>query len=636
MSDSRRILIIASIAYLSLFLVGAIEFVSKAAPGRAGISGDFYEVTAIVGIVYGILGAIGSVIIALFLLYLRRKGSRIRIDLSLFLLWALVAFVYTGYAINTEWLHGIPMNDPLSMIVTSLLLVACLAVFYILHRLLTPTILTSVFGKTTLGTIVFVLLFAHAGACAGELPSTTAADERGIASDLNLLLITVDTLRPDHLGCYGHEGIRTPVIDGLATSGILFENACSSIPITLPSHASIMTGLYPPTHGIRFNGAFALADSIVTLAEVLQDDGYSTAAVVASYALDSEFGLDQGFSSYDDSYPSGNILKFKYPELWPSLARLLLSRVLASVLPLDLFFSEPQRRANKVTGAGLNWLENHSGDRFFLWLHYFDPHSPYDPPENEGPGLPDTSVPDNSLVSRAPPYRYWWGELESLEEIYRLYDGEIEYSDRWIGRIVDELERVGIREKTLIVFAADHGESLWEHGLAGHGYSVYDSELKVPLIISLPGVLPAGSRVDKQVELIDLFPTILDILGVPRPQLLQGRNIVNMTDQEDPDGGRVAYSETLWPQKPQDRKKGLRTAGWKYVADPSGGHVALYHLTTDPHELHDLHEQEPDITRRFAEEMTEISSRLGDTNGDSLPEMNEDVKARLRALGYVR
>lgn len=471
----------------------------------------------------------------------------------------------------------------------------------------------------------------------------------------NLLLITVDTLRPDHLSCYGHEGIRTPTIDALAREGVLFSDAVTSIPITLPSHASILTGLYPPTHGIRFNGAYALDDSISTLAEVLGNQGYTSGAIVGSYALDSEFGLDQGFMTYNDSYPMGNILKYKYPELWPTLSRLLLAQVLAKLLPLDILFSEPQRRAEEVTDAALEWLGRHGRQRFFLWLHYFDPHTPYDPPPDPDQGPPRTSIPDRSLVTVAPPYRYWWGELGRIEDVYSRYDGEIEYTDRWLEQVIAQIDRLGVKERTLIVFTADHGECLWEHGQSGHGYSVYDAELKVPLIMSLPGMLPGGVRINSPVELIDLFPTILDLLQIPVPGSIQGKSLLDLIRGKGIDhqvagnrakippaiGGeahevhRLAYSETLWPPAPGDRLKGLRTPEWKFIMSLAGENRLLYHLPSDPHELRDVSGENPELVKAFEGGLSEISRRIGDEGG-LLPEMEEEVEARLKALGYVR
>ncbi len=634
MPSRKKTARVVILSFLSLFLVGAVEFLLIADPVSRRVSDNFLEVTLIVGAVYGILGVVGALILLVGMSLLRRFGIKAPFEYAPFLLWSIVAFAFAGYEVNTTWLHGIPMTHPLSLIVTLLLFIFLQAVFYFAYRFMKPNVLRAIFGIA--GLSIFAL-FPNVAVQDMEAEERAPLDPFAARreTEINFLLVTIDTLRPDHLGCYGHEGIRTPTIDELARGGVLFENALTSIPITLPSHASIMTGLYPPTHGIRYNGAFALADSILTLAEVLQMEGYTTGAVVGSYALDSRFGLDQGFQYYNDAYPLGNRLKFIYPELWPSLTRLLLSQVLVRFLPVDLIVSEPQRRADKVTVAALDWLEEHGGEKFFLWVHYFDPHTPYDPPPVKELGRPETSIPDPTLVTRPPPYRYWWGELDRLEEVYLRYDAEIEYTDHWLGRLIDELETQSIRERTLTVITADHGECLWEHDLPGHGYSVFEPELRVPLIVSLPGTVPPHTRIETPVELVDLFPSALEILDIAMPGNVQGRSLLTHINGDSAIEERSAYSETLWPSDPVDRVKGIRTPEWKYIASFTGGPGLLFHLPTDPNELRNLAEEKPDLAGIFDARLVEMSDRLGDAGG-MLPEMDEDVKARLRALGYIR
>jgi arylsulfatase A-like enzyme len=635
-SSWRGIPRVALAGFLSLFMIGAIEFLLKVDFSEAVPFSDLIQVTLIVGIGYGLLGALGSILIgSVFILKIRRPGG-LQADYPLFLLWALVAFSYIGYAVNTGWLRGVPISDPLSIAVSLLILALCIGLFTLLHRIAGPRVHRILSGGYMAGILILALLSpCHAPAArATTLPSAAGTGDNE-TTGWNVLLITVDTLRPDHLGCYGHRGIRTPTIDSIAREGARFEDVLTSVPITLPSHASIMTGLYPPSHGIRFNGAYSLPDSIVTMAELLRDAGYTTGAVVGSYALDSIFGLDQGFETYNDNYPAGNVLKFKYPKLWPSLSRLLVTRIMARLLPMNFFFSEPQRRADQVTEAALDWLHKHSRERFFLWIHYFDPHTPYDPPTIPELGTPRTSVPDRTLITHKPPYRYWWGEVESLDEVYRRYDGEIEFTDYWLKRVMEELDRQGIRNHTLIVFTADHGECLWEHDLPGHGDSIFDSELRVPLIISLPAVLPTGLRIDQQVELVDILPTILDILGLPIPQQVQGISLKGLMDGKEAPGSRPAYCETLWPRDPGKRRKGIREGGWKYITGLSGDPQYLYNLADDPHELRDLSVERPDLVEAFNAQLESISGRMGGQEGPP-PEMDETVKARLKALGYVR
>ena len=273
------------------------------------------------------------------------------------------------------------------------------------------------------------------------------------------------------------------------------------------------------------------------------------------------------------------------------------------------------------------------GVRFFLWLHYSDPHPPYDAPGARH--LDATRVPDPGRISRGRPYRYGWGEIDSLEEIYARYDAEIEYTDRWLGEVMAALDRTGMRERTLIVLTADNGECLWEHGLPGHGDSVFESEIRVPLIVLGPAGLPRGLRIERPVETVDIFPTVLDLLEIAPGGAVQGRSLLGLIQGEPGPESRAAFCETLWPPTPEARRKGIRAGGWKYVTDPAGSPGALYDLASDPHELRDVAAKRPGIAEALAVRLEALRTRLGDTSGE-LPEMSDEVKARLKALGYVR
>ena len=268
----------------------------------------------------------------------------------------------------------------------------------------------------------------------------------------NVLLVTFDTTRADHIGCYGNERIQTPTLDGLAKDGVRFARALSAVPITEPSHSTIITGRYPIAHGVRDNGLFVLGDDQLTLAEILKSHGYDTAAAIGAYPLLSRFGLNQGFDLYDDHLTG-------IYEDW---------RGERTVPKQELFFDE--RRAAQVNEAILPWLEEHAktgdGKPFFAWVHYFDAHQPFDP---------------------APPY----------DQLYAddLYDGEIAYADSRLGFLLDRLKQLGELDRTLVVMTADHGEGLGEHDELTHAILAYDSTLHVPLIIRPPGRLsPARDR----------------------------------------------------------------------------------------------------------------------------------------------
>ncbi|MFH1038013.1 MAG: sulfatase, partial [PVC group bacterium] len=286
----------------------------------------------------------------------------------------------------------------------------------------------------------------------------------------NLLLITMDTTRADRLGCYGYPGARTPALDDLAGSGITFHRFFSNVPLTLPSHATIMTGLYPPEHGCRVNGGCRLGDDIQTLAEVFSAHGYRTGAFVAAFVLDRKFGLDRGFDVYDDY----------------------------DVPAADDIYDESAmyryRRADRVADAVLKWLDEHSGEPFFCWVHFFDPHRPY-------------------YFSPAPG-----------EGLSGAYDREIAFMDSQIGRLTGFLRDRGLRGRTVIIALGDHGEGLGDHGEEEHGLLLYNPVMRVPLLISDPFPGGPGKNIDALLSTVDLFPTILDIFGWEIPEGISGRS----------------------------------------------------------------------------------------------------------------
>lgn len=292
---------------------------------------------------------------------------------------------------------------------------------------------------------------------------------------MNVLLVTFDTTRADRLGCYGYSEPTSPNIDELAAAGALFTDAICTNPITLPSHTSIMTGTYPIFHGVRDNSTFVVRDSVVTLAEVFAREGYQTAAITASFVLDSRFNLDQGFADYNDRVAEG----------W--------SKDEIEIRAANAFgFAE--RKANLVTTAAIDWLRKPRSKPFFLWLHYFDPHQPVNPPE-----------PHHSRFSEP-------------------YAGEIAYMDEQFGHVLTELKSRGEFEHTLIVLVADHGEGQMDHSEPTHSLLIFDSTMRVPLIFHMPGA-PAGLVLDELASGIDVMPTILDLLELEIPADVQGYSL---------------------------------------------------------------------------------------------------------------
>lgn len=406
----------------------------------------------------------------------------------------------------------------------------------------------------------------------------------GTFPEMNVLLFTLDTTRADHLGCYGYPNIRTPNIDGLAAEGVLFRNATAQAPLTLVSHSSIFTGTYPFVHGVRDNGGFYLGPEKITLAELLKQKGWATSAFVGAFVLDSRWGLNQGFDHYYDNF---DFAKYK---------RIGLDSV--------------QREGGEVVKAFFDWFKTNGDRRFFSWIHFFDPHTPHMPPE-----------PYKSEYSGQP-----WG----------LYDGEIAYVDSLIGKVLKSLREKGILDKTIIVVAADHGESLGEHGESSHAFFVYDATVSVPLILKLPDSNSKAKIIDVQVENVDIMPTLLDLLGIAVPKEVQGRSLAPLLAGSRAGDDRMAYSESYYPRYHYgwSELKSLRTASYQYIQAPR---PELYDLVRDPMEMTNIFEQNSSLAERFIQEMKRIQER-SPNQGDASKapqQLDNDTMEKLKALGYV-
>jgi arylsulfatase A-like enzyme len=389
-----------------------------------------------------------------------------------------------------------------------------------------------------------------------------------------VVLVSIDTLRADHLGSYGAAFAHTPRLDALAAGGVRFATAIAPVPLTLPSHTTLLTGLDPPEHGVRHNGVFRLAEDVPTLAERLREAGFATAAFVAAYVLDRQFGLARGFDSYDDR-----------------TSRAKFGRGI-------LGFAE--RPADQVVDAALEWLGSAPG-RFFLWVHLYDPHADYRPP----PGFASAFA-------------------------GRPYDGEIAFVDAQLGRLLAALEERFPDGRTLVVVTADHGESLGEHGEATHSHLVYDATQHVPLLLNGAG-LPPGRVVDGVVALRDVAPTILELASAPPLPGKTGRSLVAAARGRTLEP-RSAHVETLatqldWGWSPL---LGVRTDGFKYIRAPR---PELYDLAADPGETRNLVADEPE---RSAALDAELDARLASARpvAPNL-DLGDEGRERLEALGYV-
>lgn len=400
----------------------------------------------------------------------------------------------------------------------------------------------------------------------------------------NVILITMDTTRADHLACYGYPDVRTPNLDSLARRGVLFEQAATNTPLTLPAHCSIMTGMYPTYHGVRINGNTALNEEQTTIAEVLSARGYQCGAFIGAFVLDGRWGLRQGFQHYDDQF---DLKKYKHIDL-----------------------GAVQRPGNEVMDIALDWLEEQKSAPFFAWIHLYDPHTPYEPPE---------------------PYGSEYGPRSR----YGLYDGEIAFMDEQIGRCLSWLENNGLNERTILILVGDHGEGLGSHGEGTHGYFIYDYAIHVPLIIVTPFEGLQGARVSSQVRIIDIFPTLMELAKVILPAETQGHSLLPLMFRPQKEEDGFAYAESMSPnlQFGWSSIHSLRSTQYKYIDTPK---AELYDLTQDPNEQANLLKKYPDIAR----EMKMTLNRLMEETGRGAPtpqaaNLDKETIERLSALGYV-
>jgi len=394
---------------------------------------------------------------------------------------------------------------------------------------------------------------------------------------LNVLLVTLDTTRADRLGCYGYAGARTPRLDRLAAEGVRFEHAFADAPITLPSHASLLTGLHPFEHGVRNNGNFTLPDRFETLATVLGRRGYRTAAFVSAFVLDRRYGLARGFETYDDRTDPG----------------------------AGGGGAEAERRGDRTALACNRWLDAHAGGGkkapFFVWLHLYDPHEPYRPP----PPLTDAFA-------------------------GRPYDGEIAFADTAVGSVLDRLGQLGLLDRSVVAVVADHGESLGDHGEETHSMFLYESAIRVPLILWRPGLLPTRI-VASPVRTVDVAPTILDLLGAPPLAAPRARSLRGTIEGRD-EAAPPAYAETWVPKLYMNGAalRALRTERFKLIEAPR---PELYDLARDPGETDNRIEADPETAGRLRAELQRLSG-AGDT-AMSVGPVDGEAAEKLRALGYL-
>lgn len=457
----------------------------------------------------------------------------------------------------------------------------------------------------------------------------------------NVLLITMDTLRADRLNCYGNERIRTPHIDALAERGVLFERAYASVPITLPSHTTIMTGLYPHQHGVRDNGVYRLDPSLVTLAETLRDAGYETAAFVSAFVLDRRFRIDQGFDHFDDEM----VAPLRTDQLVTGAADLPehSQRWIAT-------WQQPyQRRADETVRRALDWLAGRrDGDRpCFLWVHLFDPHSPYQPPspwdtcyDAAYAGTMDGTTATFAEKAAVSPGLF---RAEDIGNMIARYDGEVSYADEQIGRLIAAWPD---DDHSLVVFTSDHGEAFGEHRTFWeHMGEIYQENVHVPLILVGAEGVPPGSRRDDLVGSVDILPTVLDVVGLPSPDGLPGRSLLDAARKRGPGEGIYTETRCAISAIPTDLcYRGVRTPEWSLIIQIEKPKtlraVALFDPSADAAELVNRFATSQPAGERSLSLLEALMEMGRDDDADpaSFWAMDDDAERQdpLRSLGYVR
>lgn len=513
-----------------------------------------------------------------------------------------------GYWLNrSSWFPAFASSQ--GMIGNALWMLVCLGLAVAIYKIFVHSV--GQFPELRLGVVAnlyspklfFALAFGHVLLIAG----TAYWNSRNVPTGPNVVLITVDTLRADHLGCYGYDKNTSPTIDRLAREGVKFEYVFAQRGLTWPSLTSIMTSMYPKTHGVESN-EMHLAPAFLTMPEILKDAGYKTAAFLTNYfhAPNRGFDVKKG----------------------------------GAVGDLD----------RQVTNLAVRWLEKQRGEKFFVWIHYKNPHMPYNPPEQ---------FRDADILDYDGPYDGSWAKMDSvytnkidlsyrdLSHIIKLYDAEIKSTDSYIAEVLAKLDEMGISDNTFVIFSADHGEELYDHHYYFyHGCSIYDGVLRIPLLFRYPGVFQPGRVNDNLFESIDIAPTILQALKIPPGPEFEGRSFFHVL---------FAGQSNEWHQVFGERSRKIyvtRTPRWKFIynpdnyltncvrspADQGGGFPLateeLYDIANDPGENVNLAEQHPLVADSLRNQLlvwAESNKR------QHVPQkLSKEAEERLRALGYIR
>src|SRR6202158_344139 len=415
------------------------------------------------------------------------------------------------------------------------------------------------------------------------------------AAPPNVILITLDTVRADRMGFLGSKLGLTPNLDALARESVVFTHAYSQVPLTAPSHATILTGTYPQFHQVN-DFQVPLAPELPYAPAILRAHGYRTAAFVGAMVLDPHAGFARGFDRGFDTFDAG------FHQARPGEDR----------------YHSTERRGGEVVAHALAWLNQHPRSPFFMWLHLYDAHDPYDPPE-----------PYKSKYAAAP------------------YDSEIAYADSALGKFLSDLRTRGIYDGALIAVMADHGEALGEHGEDTHGFFLYDETIHVPLLIKLPGAASTGKKIENQVGLVDVLPTILQAVKIPVPPEVQGESLLGMlmpkpvpaertgtSSTLDASADRPAYAETDYPQRAYGWSplRALRTGKYLYIKAPR---QELYDQSADPKAEHDLSSASTAVAGTLAAQLDAFRQKTSSSREVPASIVDPEAQQKLAALGYV-
>ena len=484
--------------------------------------------------------------------------------------------------------------------------------------------------------------------CVATAPSPPAGESEGAAGAVgkSAIVIVVDCLRPDHLGCYGYSRPISPSIDEISRSGIQFENCVAPSSWTIPSVVSLFTGLYPQQHAVN-EPETVIPEQMVFLQEVLRGQGMNTAAFVTNDYLRNQWGYARGFNDYFDCYLErtfkedlasrlfflNGLIYFKNELLHPYSVDPGGARWWSVGFPP---FNHQRISAERVTQDVCEWMKGHADAPFYLYVHFMDVHSPYD---TVWYPLFDSTVYDSQ---------------DEKGKLINTFDGRIAYVDRQIGRIRDEVVRLGLSEKTLFIVTADHGEELYDHGGIGHCTTLYEELIKVPLLMVNPSLPQKGLRVERQVQLIDLPVTLCEFLGIKIPEQLEGESLVHLmvgSPSSSPAPCALSYTSrgrksleteegrALWDKKVWDQGRILQSLrddnGWKLIVG-NDGVTELYNLGEDPEETKDLQDVEAARAKALHEKLREEVSHLKDYGSSrEKQDLSPDAINRLKALGYL-